>query len=183
MLYFERHTWPWLLSQGMLAVVVGAAMIAVADASLVTLGLIVGAWVILDGIWMILEGASDRRGAASDRVLVAGAGAVTVALGLLIAGNPAATVEALAFLTAFWFVFAGLREVFLAVRLRKEVDGEWALMVTGAVAVAMGFAGMVWPGLLLGALVWVLGLAAIVYGACLAASALHIRRIASVPVG
>ena len=80
-------------------------------------------------------------------------------------------------LVAAWSIVTGALEVVLAVRLHREIEGEWLLALAGVLSVAFGVLLVLMPeaGLLtLGILV---GVYAILYGALLVALALRLRKM------
>jgi uncharacterized membrane protein HdeD (DUF308 family) len=81
----------------------------------------------------------------------------------------------LLYLIAFWAVVTGVFEIVAAIRLRKEIRGEWLLALSGALSVLFGVALIVSPGTGALAVVWLIGVYAIVFGALMIALALRLR--------
>ena len=78
----------------------------------------------------------------------------------------------------------GVLEIVLAIRLRKEVKGEWFVALTGVVSIALGIALVLLPLAGLLAWVWLIGAYSIVFGVILIALALRLRSAGSVaPTG
>src|SRR4029079_11520312 len=77
---------------------------------------------------------------------------------------PGITAMALLAIIATWALVTGITEIFVAIRLRKEITGEWALILAGLSAVAFGLFLLVRP--LAGALaaIFVIGIYALVSG-------------------
>lgn len=175
MLTFSQRAWPWILAQGILAVVLGILMIASPGATLITIAIFVGVWMIIDGISMIIH-AVMSSGSTAERVMLGLFGVLGVLIGGFAAWNPIATVGAFAILVAVWFIVAGVREIVLAVRIRKEITGEWFLIVSGALAVVFGLVALFWPGLALVTLIWLISVGAILFGILMIVSAFAIRR-------
>lgn len=176
MLTFAHRAWPWILVQGILAVVLGILMIASPGATLITIAIFVGVWMIIDGISMIIH-AVMSSGSTAERVMLGLFGVLGVLIGGFAAWNPIATVGAFAILVAVWFIVAGVREIVLAVRVRKEITGEWFLIVSGALAVVFGLVALFWPGLALVTLIWLISVGAILFGIFMIVSAFAIRRL------
>ena len=175
MLTFSQRAWPWILAQGILAVVLGILMIVLPGVTLFTIGISVGVWMIIDGISMIIH-AVMSSGSTAERVMLGLFGVLGVLIGGFAAWNPIATVGAFAILVAVWFIVAGVREIVLAVRIRKEITGEWFLIISGALSVVFGLVALVWPGLALVTLIWLISVGAILFGILMIVSAFAIRR-------
>jgi uncharacterized membrane protein HdeD (DUF308 family) len=73
----------------------------------------------------------------------------------------------------------GVMQIVAAVRVRKEIEGEWLLIAGGALSVIFGIVLFARPGEGAIALATVIGAFAIVYGVLLAAFALRLRRHAA----
>ena len=78
----------------------------------------------------------------------------------------------------------GVLQVLAAIRLRREIHGEWLLALGGVLSVLFGIALVVWPASGALALVVLIGAYAVVFGVVLIALGLRLRRLggpASVP--
>ena len=65
----------------------------------------------------------------------------------------------------------------LAVRLRREIRGEWLLILSGALSVLFGLVLVVWPATGALAVIYLIGIYAIVFGAALLMLAFRLRRL------
>jgi uncharacterized membrane protein HdeD (DUF308 family) len=77
---------------------------------------------------------------------------------------------------AAWAIISGILEIVMAVRIRKEIKGEWLLALEGVLSIVFGVLLSIAP--LAGAIVlglWV-GAYALVLGGMLIASAFRLRR-------
>ena len=82
------------------------------------------------------------------------------------------------FYIAIWAIASGVLEIAAAIRLRKEVDNEWMLLLAGLASVLLGVALAVQPGAGALALLWLIRSYAIVFGILLLVLAVKIRRSA-----
>lgn len=175
---FAQTAWPWLLVQGVLAVILGIIALAQPGATLITLAIFFGIWMIVDGIGLVIQAIADSAGDTIDRVLIGLFGVLGIVVGGIVAWNPFTGVEALALLVAVWFIVAGIREIVFAARIRKEIEGEWVLIVGGVLSVIFGILALVMPVLALGAFIYLVAIGALVFGIFLILAAIRIRKVA-----
>lgn len=69
----------------------------------------------------------------------------------------------------------GVFELAAAIRLRREIEGEWALILGGIASVLVGLIHTVLPGVGILSLVWLIGAYALVFGALLIVLAFRVR--------
>ncbi len=58
----------------------------------------------------------------------------------------------------------GVINIVEAIRLRKQIDGEWLMILIGVWGIIFGIVTFAWPGATALAIVWVIGIYAIVLG-------------------
>jgi uncharacterized membrane protein HdeD (DUF308 family) len=75
-----------------------------------------------------------------------------------------------------WAIVSGIFEIVGAIRLRKEIDNEWMLILHGVISVIFGvlLMAMPVPGAL--AMVWVIGAYAIAAGVILSVLAFRLKK-------
>jgi len=105
-------------------------------------------------------------------------GIVGIVAGMLAFLWPGITELALLYLIAAWSFVTGVFEIVAAIRLRRYIEGEWLLALSGAASILLGVALALAPlvGLLLVA--WWVGLYAVAFGVLLLTLAFRLRGLA-----
>ena len=139
-----------------------------------TLILFYGAFALVDGVLAIV--AAITGGAPGARWWLAIVGLLGIAAGLLTFLMPGLTALVLLLFIAGWAIATGVLQIIGAIKLRKEIDNEWFLILSGIVSVLFGVAMMLAPGAGALALVWVIGAYSVVAGVLLVALAFRLRK-------
>jgi uncharacterized membrane protein HdeD (DUF308 family) len=147
----------------------------------ITLGALILLWgifAVVDGIFAIISGVrAARRSERWGALMVEGV--VGILAGLIAVFLPVAAAVAFVYLFAAWALVTGIIEIVAAIRLRREIEGEWLLGLTGVVSILLGLYVAVFPGLGLLGLIWAIGVYAIVVGAMLLMLAFRLRRVST----
>lgn len=168
------RNWWALALRGLLALLFGFLAFAWPGLTLAALVILFGAYVLVDGIFALV--AAVRAAEAHERwwmfVLEGIAG---VAAGLITFMWPGITGLVLLFLIAWWAIIMGVFEIGAAIRLRREMTGEWALGLGGLASVIFGLLLLFRPGAGALAVIWLIGLYAVVFGVLLLMLAFRLR--------
>lgn len=164
-----------LALRGVLALLFGVLALVWPEVTVLALALLFGAYAIVDGIGMIASGL-DRGDRESRRWLYVVAGLVGIAAGILALLWPRPTAVALVVLAGVWAVVTGVLEIAAAVRLRRELAGEWVIALLGLISVTAGVIMLLRPDVGALALAIVLGIYAIVGGVVLLVAAWRLRK-------
>jgi uncharacterized membrane protein HdeD (DUF308 family) len=78
-------------------------------------------------------------------------------------------------LIAGWAIATGILQIVAAILLRKELRGEWLLILSGILSLVLGVLLAIQPQAGAIALVWLIGAYAILFGVLLIALAFRLR--------
>ena len=157
------RNWWALVLRGLFDVLFGITAFAWPGITLAVLVLLYGAFALVDGVFAIAAALVGRpRGMPWWALLVEGV--LGIAVGVITFFWPGITELALLFMIAAWAVVTGVLEIVAAIRLRKEIHGEWLLALSGILSVVFGVALVVNPGAGAWRSSWMIGTYAIVFG-------------------
>ena len=156
-------SWSALALRGVLAIIFGLLVFAWPGISLWVLVLFFGANALIDGVLAIV--AAVRGSASGARwwgMLLQGI--LGIATGIITFLWPGLTALVLLYFIAAWAIVIGVFEIVAAIRLRKEIQGEWLLALRGVLAIVFGVILFANPGAGALALVWLIGAFSIALG-------------------
>ncbi len=168
------RNWWVLLLRGLIAIAFGILAWLQPGISLAALVLLFGAYIMVDGILGVWTAITGRKEHEAWWVLLLW-GLVGIGVGILTFLAPGVTALALLFFVAVWAIATGVLEILAAIRLRKEIKGEWLLIISGLISVVFGFLLMVQPGAGAIALLWLIATYAIIFGVILVILAFKAR--------
>jgi len=154
--------WWLLLLRGIAAVAFGVLTFVWPGVTLLTLVFLYGAFALVDGVFALV--AAIMGGRPAPRWWLAIVGLLGVAVGILTFAWPGITALVLLLFIAGWAIATGIMQIVGAVRLRKEIEGEWLLIASGVLSLLFGLVLIVQPGTGALALLFVIGVYAILYG-------------------
>jgi uncharacterized membrane protein HdeD (DUF308 family) len=104
-------------------------------------------------------------------------GALGIAAGVVTYRAPGLTALVLLMVIASWAIGVGVLQIVTAIRLRKEIEGEWALGLSGVLSIAFGVLALFHPGADALAVLWMIGGYAIAFGGLLIALGFRLRAV------
>lgn len=171
------QNWWLVLLRGIVAIIFGVLAFAWPGLTLLTLTLFWGAYALADGLFALWAAISGRTGEMGSRWWLAFVGVASVIAGLLAFFWPGMTALVLLTFIAFWSIVVGVLEIWGAIQLRKEIEGEWLLILGGLLSIVFGVLLIAWPGAGALALVWMIASYAILMGIIFVALAFRLRGL------
>lgn len=165
--------------RGLFALVFGVLVLAWPAISLYVLVLLFAAYAFVDGLFAVLSAISKAAEGRTRWWPMLLEGVVGIAAGVLAALWPGLTALVLLYLIAAWAMITGVFEIVEAVRLRREIKGEWLLALGGLASLVFGLFLVIFPGAGALAVVWLIGAYSILFGIVLLALAFRLRQRAA----
>jgi uncharacterized membrane protein HdeD (DUF308 family) len=169
----SRYWWMTLL-RGLFWILFGIVIFARPGISVLSLTLALGVVMFVDGVINAANAFSGRREHDDWWVLFL-VGLAGIGIGVLTFQNPAATAFAVVLYVAIWAIATGLLEIAAAVRLRKQIEGEFWLALAGIASVVFGVLLAARPGVGALTILWLIGVYAIAFGVILVLLAFRVR--------
>lgn len=170
------RNWWLLLLRGIVGVAFGVVALFWPGATLLSLVFLWGAYAIADGAFSLWAAITGRVGENASRWWLAVVGLAGVAAGIIAWVMPGATALALLLLIAAWAIVTGAMQVWGAIRLRKEIEGEWLLGLSGSLSILLGVVLLLQPAAGALAVVWWIGAFAVLMGISYIGLALRLRK-------
>lgn len=170
----EQDWWVFLV-RGIAAIIFGIAAFLWPGLTLAVLMLLFAAYVLVDGIFGLVYAIRNR--AKLDHLWIWLLEAVLgIVVGLLTFFMPGVTAFVLLMFIAAWAIVGGVLRIISAFELRKQITGEWFLILGGALSVLFGILLVVMPGAGIISVVWLIGLYSVLFGVILIGLAMRLKR-------
>lgn len=165
----SKYWWVFTL-RGLIAIVFGLA-------TLLWPALTLGVMVLLFGFFALFEGGltivssfkkEDEKGGWT--LLIEGLAGILACVIVLLGSSigamlwPRVAAVMLVYYIAGWAIIAGIFKLVTAFRIRREVEGEWMLGLSGLISILVGLILIVRPGAGVLAVAWLIGILAIILG-------------------
>jgi uncharacterized membrane protein HdeD (DUF308 family) len=172
------RNWGWIALRGVVAVIFGVLAFAWPGATLFALVLVWGVYALAEGIFALIAASRVRdRGKPMWTFVVIGI--LGILAGIVTLAWPGVTALMLLMFIAVWAFFMGIFQIVAAVRLRKEIEHEWLLGLSGVLSVLFGAVMMASPAEGALAVVWLIAAYAIVFGILLLVLAFRLKSRAA----
>lgn len=166
--------WWTVAIRGVAGIAFGILTFVAPASSLMALVILFGAYALIDGavnMGMAIRGAQLGRRWGS----LIFEGVASMVAGALTLLWPSISALVLLMVIAAWAVVRGISSLVAAVRLRKQIRGEWLLALSGLLSIAFGVLLFLFPAAGALALVFWIGAFALVHGGVLLALAFRLR--------
>ena len=158
----SRYWWMMLI-RGAIWILFGLVVFSRPLLSLVTLTLLFGVFAFADGVVHVVHAFGGRQENERWWVQLL-TGLCGIVVGLLAFLVPGLTALVLLFYIAVWAIIHGFLEIVAAVRLRKEIEGEFWLILAGMLSVAFGVLLLARPGAGALSVLWLIATFAVIVG-------------------
>jgi uncharacterized membrane protein HdeD (DUF308 family) len=166
--------WWVLLLRGLISVAFAVLIWMQPAITLKALIVLFGVFAFVDGVLGVWTAFSSRKDRNNWWLLMLW-GLVGIGIGIITFVAPGVTALALLFYIAIWAIVTGVLEIITAVRLRKEIEGEWLLGLAGLVSLVFGILLIAHPGAGILAVLWLLAAYALILGVLMIILAFKVR--------
>lgn len=178
------RNWGWFVVRGILALVLGAAAVLFPVSALFAFTMVFAAYAGADGLLSTIAGVRGARRKEERWWAFVLRGIVGMAVAVLFVLMPIAATVSYALATlgmlSAWAIITGVLELAAAIRLRKAIEGEWLLALSGVLSILLGLAVpvalVVTPLVTILSVAWVIAGYAIIAGVVLVGLGLRLRR-------
>lgn len=178
------RNWGWFVVRGVLALTLGAVAFLFPLSALFAFTMVFAAYAGADGLLSTIAGIRGARRKEERWWALVLRGIVGIAVAALFVLMPFVATVSYALATlgllSAWAMLTGVLEITAAIRLRKEIEGEWLLGLSGMLSILLGLAVpmalyMNPPATIL-SVAWVIAIYAFVAGAALIGLGVRLRR-------
>jgi len=172
---FTKNWWVFAL-RGLFAIIFGVLALVLPEITLISLVLMFGVFALLDGILDLVVGfattSTNKRWWA--KILE---GLLGIGVALLTFIWPNITAIVLLYFIAAWSVIMGFMEIIAGIQIRKEIEDEWRMILSGAISVLFGIVLFIYPGASAISMVWLIGIFTVFFGVLLISLGFRLRKL------
>jgi uncharacterized membrane protein HdeD (DUF308 family) len=180
----SKYWWVFTL-RGLIAIAFGLAALLWPDLTLGVMVLLFGLFALFEGLLVVFAsfGKGDEKGGWT--LLLEGVAGLLVCVIVLLGSSlgsilwPKVAAVMLVFYIAGWAILTGLFKIITAIRIRREIKGEWMLGLSGLISIVVGLLLIFRPEAGVLAVAWLIGLFAIILGIFLTLLGLKLRGMGS----
>lgn len=167
---------PWsYAARGIIGIVFGLYMLLAPGLGLVAFVLAYGLFSLIEGVIAAVAAFFGTRRRRMDWALLLG-GIAGIAVGLFFLFRPGLSIAAMSLLIAVWMIAVGISTIVSAIQYRKQITGEWLLVLIGLFPIGFGIFLLARPILAVTLLPVMIGSYAIFWGILLLGTAFSLWR-------
>ena len=180
----SRYWWVFTL-RGIIAIVFGLAALFWPALTLGIMVLLFGLFALFEGLLTIVTSFGKGGEKGGWTLLIEGLVGVLACVIVLLGSSlgsilwPRVAAVMLVFYIAGWAILAGLFKIITAIRVRKEIKGEWMLGLSGLISTVVGLILILRPEAGVLAVAWLIGILAILLGIFLTLLGMKFRKMGS----
>jgi uncharacterized membrane protein HdeD (DUF308 family) len=175
MLHALAKCWWLLLLRGIAGIIFGILAFVWPGLTLLTLVILYGAFALVDGVLTLVAAFTGSAKPVPTWWLVV-VGLLGIGAGVVTFAWPVITAVVLVLIIGAWALVHGIFEIIGAIQLRKEIDNEWWLILSGALSVIFGLILLFAPGAGALGLIWAIAAYSIAFGILFVGLALRLRK-------
>ena len=159
----SRDWWVYAV-RGIAAILFGIMALIWPGPTLAVLILLFGAYAFVDGVALLVALARGDVLARSHKWITGIMGAFGIIVAIVTLIWPGMTALTLLYLVAIWAITMGILQIASAIEFRREIDGEFFVVLGGIFSIVFGGLLVAFPGTGLLSLVWLVGFWAELFG-------------------
>jgi uncharacterized membrane protein HdeD (DUF308 family) len=172
-----RNWWTFVL-RGILAIVFGILAFIWPTITALALVYLFAIFAFVEGIWAFV-GAFSWGLSGSQRFLMIVMGLLGLAVGVGAVLYPGITALTIVIFVAWWAIITGVMQFVVAFEMRKVIENEWLLVLSGLLSIVFGIL-LLWrplAGIL--TLTWLFGFYAILFGIFMLSLGFRVKSVGS----
>ena len=173
----SKRTWGELFFGGIIALLFGIIASVWPDRTLMIIMVFFGVFVLAEGIVTVAISIMRRTDYERWWLALVG-GVIGILIGVLTIVHPFGTTLFMLYMIAVWALITGVISIVTAIRLRRVMNNEWYLVISGIVAVLFSIFIFARPAAAAVTIMWIISAFAILFGILLLVLALRIRKVA-----
>lgn len=178
------RNWKWIVLRGVLALGLGLVCFLFPVSALFAFTMVFAVYAAVDGILSLVAAVNGARHKEDRWWVYILRGVIGIAVAALFVMMPVGMTIGYALMTlvmlSVWAIMTGALEIAAAIRLRKEIEGEWLMGLSGLLSLLLGTSIAVLlfvdPLATLPSAAWVIGTYAIIAGVVLLSLGLRLRK-------
>jgi len=167
--------WGWVVARGVAGILFGVVALAWPSATFMSLLMLFALFVFFEGVANVMSAVARGRADEPMWGTLLLEGMLSISLAVLAVLAPARMAIAVVWTIGLWAMITGGLRIGAAIRLRKLLDHEWLMALSGVAAIAFGLLLLFRPMVGATVMLWWLGAYEIAFGLMMLAVGLRLR--------